>query len=204
MGADGLFRPKPGPDGRRKLNLGCGYDYRSGWVNLDIKYRADVHQDILRFPWPFPEASFEHILASHVFEHIPPTLPGTAADALTAVVQECYRILAVGGTLEILVPHGDLSAAEWQRSHTHYRILTPESFLPFTTAVQYAHHIRDEARVLFDVVDVTTTKKVPPGWERWTREGDRMVWRAFRFPRLSFLSRRGYEQRIVLRKVAVG
>jgi len=53
-----------------KLNLGCGTDYKQGWVNVDAgNVHCDVKHDIEKFPWPFEDSSVNEILMKHVFEH---------------------------------------------------------------------------------------------------------------------------------------
>lgn len=81
----------------KKLNLGCGQDYREGWVNLDISSTvgADVVHDIEKLPLPFEDDSFEEILCHDILEHVE-YLP---------IMKELYRILAPGGEITIRVPH---------------------------------------------------------------------------------------------------
>ena len=62
---------------KKKLNLGCGNDYKEGWVNLentdgyiDRKYKADVFHDLNKYPYPFKSNEFDLILASHLVEHL--------------------------------------------------------------------------------------------------------------------------------------
>lgn len=82
----------------RKLNLGCGEDFKEGWVNVDFHghVNIDVQHDLNAFPYPFEDASFDHILASHVLEHL---------DRPFVVMKELHRILKPGGTLTVKVPH---------------------------------------------------------------------------------------------------
>ena len=55
-----------------KLNLGCGFDYRPGWINADRfkECKPDVVVDINEPPWPFNDNEFDHILLKHVLEHV--------------------------------------------------------------------------------------------------------------------------------------
>ena len=50
-----------------KLNLGCGKDIKTGYINLDIvDYGGNEIHDITTFPYPFEDNTFEEIYASHV------------------------------------------------------------------------------------------------------------------------------------------
>lgn len=80
-----------------RLNLGCGTDYRAGYVNCDIDPRvADVVFDLRRPPYPFAEGSVDEIVANNVLEHV---------GDLPAVMDGLHRILRVGGKLGVTVPH---------------------------------------------------------------------------------------------------
>ena len=51
-----------------KLNLGCGFDKREGFINAD-HYPAcepDVLMDIEQVPWPFEDNQFEYVLLKGV------------------------------------------------------------------------------------------------------------------------------------------
>jgi predicted SAM-dependent methyltransferase len=54
-----------------KLHLGCGRDYKPGWINCDIS--SDVKPDKvvdLEKKLPFKNNSVDMILANHVLEHV--------------------------------------------------------------------------------------------------------------------------------------
>ena len=86
----------------RKLNLGCGFDHREGWVNADKfpECRPDVLMDIERPHWPFKDNEFDHILMKHVLEHV-----GADFNGFKQVMQELYRVVKPDGLIEIQVPH---------------------------------------------------------------------------------------------------
>jgi hypothetical protein len=49
-----------------KLNLGCGPNTKSGWLNIDL---FDPHADLrldLRSRWPFPDGSVAAIYSEHM------------------------------------------------------------------------------------------------------------------------------------------
>lgn len=83
----------------KRLNLGCGTDIRSGWVNLDSTSGipgVDVVHDLDVLPLPFADHTFDGILAQDVLEHL--TDP-------VATLRELHRIMKPGGRLQIRVPH---------------------------------------------------------------------------------------------------
>jgi predicted SAM-dependent methyltransferase len=56
----------------KKLNLGCGQDYRDGWTNVEILkgLKADVHHNLDKTPYPFKRNEFDLILMKMVLEHL--------------------------------------------------------------------------------------------------------------------------------------
>ena len=85
---------------QNKLNLGCGYDYRHGWVNLDSSksksLKPDVLHDLNKVPYPFKDNTFDYILAHHILEHI---------DSPLSCLEELWRISKPGAVIDIRVPH---------------------------------------------------------------------------------------------------
>lgn len=53
-----------------RLNLGCGFDYRDGYINVDLQdfHKPDVVADILNLK-EFPSGAFDEIMAQDVLEH---------------------------------------------------------------------------------------------------------------------------------------
>jgi len=83
-------------------NFGCGGCFHSDWVNFDfVSQSPDVIQHDLRTRLPLNDGSCAVVYHSHVLEHFP------RAFALL-FLQECYRVLAPGGVLRVVVP--DLEA----------------------------------------------------------------------------------------------
>lgn len=96
---DAMDKSSRPPGGRgQKLNLGCGGDYRPGYVNVDNngRYRLDVRHDLDVYPYPFEDGRFREIVASHVIEHL---------DSPLAFLAELYRIAANGALVRISCPH---------------------------------------------------------------------------------------------------
>ncbi len=81
----------------KKLNVGCGKDVRSDFVNLDVVGLSgvDVVHDLQTFPWPFPEDEFDEIHMINVLEHLPETI---------RTLEELHRISKPGAKLIIRVP----------------------------------------------------------------------------------------------------
>jgi hypothetical protein len=81
-----------------KLNLGCGRNHLSGWVNVDNNDRVspDVICDLNSFPYPFPDSCAKEIFMEHVLEHL--------SDPL-AVMAEIYRLAQDDAIVTIKSPH---------------------------------------------------------------------------------------------------
>jgi predicted SAM-dependent methyltransferase len=82
----------------KRLNLGCGEDYRSSWINLDSRknIKTDIKCDLNKIPYPLKDNSFDLILAKNVLEHL---------DNPIKVIIELIRISKDKGKIVIIVPH---------------------------------------------------------------------------------------------------
>lgn len=145
----------------RKLNLGCGKDIRpaaEGWVNMDIAPLpgVDVVHDLLEFPWPFEDASVDHVFASHVMEHVPHFVPAfPRKNGFLVVMEELHRILRPGGTVEIVSPHHE-SADRWA-DPTHTRVIHPRNFAYFAPDGQFDYYSSARFEVVSTRVEGLTT-----------------------------------------------
>jgi SAM-dependent methyltransferase len=85
--------------GFTKTNLGCGFDKREGFLNVDMNafHHPDLVCDITAL-YPLPSGHFEHVVAKDVLEHIPRFRTRNA-------LREWNRILKLGGLLELQVPN---------------------------------------------------------------------------------------------------
>jgi predicted SAM-dependent methyltransferase len=83
----------------RKLNLGCGFDLREGYVNVDFQdfHKPDVVADV-RDMAMLPSGWFEEIIARDVLEHLP------RLDTPKALA-EWNRLLCVGGLIYLRMPN---------------------------------------------------------------------------------------------------
>ena len=83
----------------RRLNLGAGDRIVAGAVNHDLrKHREEIDlvHDLNERPWPLPDNHFDLIEAVSVLEHLKLTLVES--------LDECWRVTAPGGVLEIKYP----------------------------------------------------------------------------------------------------
>lgn len=103
------------------LNLGCGDDYRRGYLNVDIDPAVDPDRaiDLDDYPWDLPSDHFVKVEARHVLEHL--REPRRA-------FEEIARILRPGGELELVYPIG----------HTRFEDATHRQFWNLNTAEQLA------------------------------------------------------------------
>ena len=86
---------------KQKLNLGCGLDYKHGWINIDAV--AEVHPDLihdLNKPLPFENESVSEILAQDILEHF-------TKEDVVRVVEEISRVLSINGKLMVRIPNID-------------------------------------------------------------------------------------------------
>ena len=104
----------------KKLHLGCGKDYREGFVNVDIdkESKADIIINLEK-KLPYKDDRFDYIYSRHVIEHLHP-------EKIKFVMDEIYRICKNNAIVEIHVPH--FSCGKTYQSYNH---LTPMSYFTF-------------------------------------------------------------------------
>jgi len=81
-----------------KLNLGCGGDYREGYVNIDIRttVKTDICCSVDRLP--LPDCHADYILAKDVLEHF-------GRLQVQDVLKEWVRVLKPQCEIEIIAPN---------------------------------------------------------------------------------------------------
>jgi len=100
-------------------DLGCGRNKREGHIGVDIADFADLTFDLNAERWTFAEdASADSIFVSHFIEHV---------DSLINFMNECHRILKVGGQMTVIAPYYT-SLRCWQ-DPTHRHAISEASFL---------------------------------------------------------------------------
>lgn len=106
---------------RKKLNLGCGNDYRKDCINLDVSVNsiADIVHDVEVIPWPFSQDRFQEIIAIQVLEHV-------SKEQFFKVMREIHRVTRKGGYIEIAVPYYASRNAFTDPKHVMY--FTEETF----------------------------------------------------------------------------
>ena len=101
------------------IDLGCGRRPVPGCIHVDFTKHSDcvdVVHDLNVRPWPFESGYADKIYAIDVLEHLVDFVPS---------LEECHRILKVGGQLYLQVPFaGNLMGI---RDPTHRWHLTPNS-----------------------------------------------------------------------------
>ena len=134
-----------------KLNIGCGQNYKKGWVNIDLSQKVDLSLD-MREPIPLSNGSASLIYSEHFFQYL--DYPRDAKQFLS----ESYRLLEPGGIFSIGVPNtqwpmmdyagvGDgkyLETAEAERWHPQEWVST------FLDHINYHFRQNGEHRYAYD------------------------------------------------------
>lgn len=159
----------------RKLDLGCGDAKPEGYEGADIVKLPSVDHvfDIMQFPWPFEDESFDELRTSHYIEHIPqafhtpnprfPIAPNTTAVAegphsvslFLKFFAECWRVLKPGGKILVICPHGRSDRAFQDPTHTRFIVESSFDYLDHewrkTNKLQHAAYGADALLCHFPV-----------------------------------------------------
>jgi predicted SAM-dependent methyltransferase len=97
-----------------KLNIGCGTDYRPGFINIDgsgTLSRVDAIIDLGRASLTehFGVETVDHVLANDILEHF-------YHWEAVALLKDFYQVLKPGGTCEIRVPDCEWILGRWRYS----------------------------------------------------------------------------------------
>jgi len=92
---------------QKRLNLGCGTRFKSNWKNVDFtSSNENVKAANLLEGIPFPNKYFDIVYHSHLLEHF------SRSDALV-FLNECSRVMKVGGIIRVVVPDLESIAREY-------------------------------------------------------------------------------------------
>lgn len=131
---DGIVRPEPGK--LLRLDLGCGQSKQPDHFGVDIAKcdGVDLVWDLFnQFPYPVEDGTVESIFTSHFFEHIPGKLRPKFMD-------ECYRMLRVGGQMTVIVPYYSSHRASQDFGH-EWPPVSEHSFLYFNKGWREANKL---------------------------------------------------------------
>jgi len=96
----------------KKLHLGCGKDYKKGYINIDFNknIKADLYCDLEK-RFPFKDNSVEEIFTEGTVEHI-------SKDKIFQFFEECWRVCKKGAKIRILTNH---FTSVWACQHLDHR-----------------------------------------------------------------------------------
>jgi predicted SAM-dependent methyltransferase len=105
-----------------KLNLGCGWDHREGYLNVDLHdfHKPDLVADVTKLDM-LPSNFYGEVIAQDVLEHLP-------RQSTVDVLREWSRLLRVGGKLQLRVP-SVIDLAELMRLPENQTISQQELFV---------------------------------------------------------------------------
>ena len=124
----------------KKLNIGCGVDIKSGWINMDSATLPGVNivHDVTQLPLPFANEEIDEILAQDVLEHID----------YIPVLKDLHRILKKEGILTIRVPH--FTSKNNFVDPTHKKMFSISTWDFFVASKATSKHIEKERAYYFD------------------------------------------------------
>lgn len=84
------------------LDLGCGWNVHEHVINCDFQWHPgiDLCWDISAKPLPLDDGSLLGIYSEHCLEHHSPKV-------VQVVLRECYRLIASGGVLRLVLPDAE-------------------------------------------------------------------------------------------------
>ncbi len=105
-----------------RLNLGCGSEYREGWINIDIdpQWKTDILCDFEK-GIPLEDNSIEQVFVKHVLEHVDPR-------KFNFVMSEIVRVCKKNAKVVIYCPYFSCSITYKTVDH-----ISPISYYTFDT-----------------------------------------------------------------------
>ena len=109
-----------------KLNMGCGFDQREGWINVDSFAGCNPDQvfNLESIPWPWADNIAGTVMFNHSLEHL-----GGDPQVFLGIMKELYRICQDQAVVEIRVPHHRHD--NFVNDPTHVRPITAEMLYLF-------------------------------------------------------------------------
>lgn len=124
----------------RKLQLGCGHNVLSGWLNTDIGCTGPITYLDVRKPFPIESGTFDYIFTEHIIEHL------TYSQG-AGMLAECFRVLKPGGTLRVSTPDLEfligLHASDKTALQQSYIKWCVDNFLPWAPSAEDAFVINN-------------------------------------------------------------
>lgn len=126
-----------------KLHIGCGVDYKLGYLNIDSSkdVKTDKVWDLEKTPLPFKDNQFEEVMGNHILEHI---------RNFVELMHELHRVCKKNAKIIIRTPF--YSAWGQFNDPTHKRFFTPWTFTYFQKS-KYSHEV-NASKDMFDIKKV--------------------------------------------------
>ena len=114
------------------LDLGCGDNKVEGAIGLDniALSEVDIVHDLLDFPYPIENESYDIIYLRNVIEHF-------NQNDIDKIFNECYRIMVPKGLMYVMVPHAFTIAAFTDPTHKSYFTFLSGDFWDKTNSRAY-------------------------------------------------------------------
>jgi len=153
----------------RVLDVGCGSRKTSGAVGMDILPgpATDVVAD-LSVRWPFPDNSFDMIIARHVLEHVPDVVH---------VLDEAWRVLTPHGRVVVYGPHFSSAHLVWS-DPTHRRGLSIGMFHHFLPGTGHPY---SKSRFLIRSAHLSVGSASQASTDGWWRKLPRPLFRLYEY-----------------------
>ena len=118
------------------IDLGCGKNKVIGSVGLDkVKLESvDIVHDLLSFPYPVENESYDLIYLRHTIEHF-------SIENIDLILKECYRILKKRGKIQVNVPHVFSISAYTDLTHKSYYTFNSGKFWDKNDSKSYYSNI---------------------------------------------------------------
>jgi len=121
-----------------KLHLGCGNDYKKGYINCDISQEVNPDKIVdLEKKLPFEDNSVDEIYSRHTFEHV---------ENFMQLMEEIYRICKNNAKLKIIVPYFAHPGAF--QDPTHKRFFTCKTFGYFDSNNPFSYYSNVKFKVI--------------------------------------------------------